>query len=152
NVDFALASEPRDISTFLSGNVAYNDHFVDRNGDGFSDFPLNRRGVVFGKVAVAPEGRQKATLTAKYLYEDRFGGVENWTRALRGSDEVYGESIYTHRAELLGSFLFPARTGLRFEGSYAWHDQDSWYGDTRYAATQHIAFGNLFWNATMDRH
>lgn len=152
NVDFAVASEPGDISALLSGNVAYNNRFVDRNGDGFNDFPLTRRGIVFGKVNLAPEGRRRASFSGKYLYEDRFGGVEAWTRALRGSDEAYGESIYTHRVELLGSYLFPERSGLRFEGSYTWHDQDSAYGDEIYAATQHIAFGNLLWSRTAGPH
>lgn len=152
NLDFALASEPGDLSAFVSGNLAYNSHFADRNGDGFSDFPLNRRGVLFGKMDFAPEGRRRATLSARYLYEDRFGGVEAWTRALRGSSEVYGESIATHRTELLGSYIFPARTGLRFEGSYTWHDQDSWYGDEHYAATQRIAFGNLIWARRAGSH
>lgn len=152
NLDLAGALEPGDLSAFFSGNFAYNSRFVDRNGDGFSDFPLNRRGSVFGKFEYAPEGRQRASLSAKYLYEDRFGGVEGWTRALRGSDTVYGESIYTHRFELAGSYLFREWTGLRFEGSYTWHDQDSWYGDASYAARQHIAFGNLLWGRPMGRH
>ena len=97
NVDFAASTRPGDVSGFLSGNLAYNNRFVDGNGDGFTDFPLNRRGVVFGKMDVSPRGERRATLTAKYLYEDRFGGVEGWTRADRGSGDVYGESIYTNR-------------------------------------------------------
>jgi outer membrane receptor for ferrienterochelin and colicins len=152
NLDFGVASEPGDLSAVLSGNLAYNSRFVDRIGDGFSDFPMNRRGVLFGKVDFAPEGRPRAALTTRYLYEDRFGGVEEWTRRDRGSSEVYGESIHTHRLELLGSYLFPVRSGLRFEGSYTWHDQDSWYGDEYYAATQHIVFGNLLWSRAAGAH
>lgn len=152
NIDFAVTSRPGDVSALVSGNVAYNSHFVDRNGDGFTDFPLNRRGVLFGRVDVAPAGQRRATLSARYLFEDRFGGVEAWRRALRGSDQVYGESVYTHRAELLASYHFPVESGVRFEGSYTWHDQDSWYGDSRYAARQHIGFGNLLWSRELGRH
>ena len=97
NIDFAASTSPGDVSGFLSGNVAYNNRFVDGNGDGFTDFPLNRRGVVFGKMDVSPGGQRRASITAKYLYEDRFGGVEGWTSDDRGSDQVYGESIYTNR-------------------------------------------------------
>lgn len=152
NVDFAASTRPGDVSGFLSGNVAYNNRFVDGNGDGFSDFPLNRRGVVFGKLDVSPSGERRATLTAKYLYEDRFGGVEGWTRADRGSDRVYGESIYTNRVEMLGSYLPSWSDQIRFEGSYSWHDQDSWYGDSPYDATQHIAFGNALWGPVLGAH
>jgi outer membrane receptor for ferrienterochelin and colicins len=74
NIDFAASTNPGDVSGFLSGNVAYNSRFVDGNGDGFTDFPLNRRGVVFGKMDVSPGGERRASVTAKYLYEDRFGG------------------------------------------------------------------------------
>lgn len=152
NVDFALSSSPGPVSAFLSGNVAYNSRFVDGNGDGFSDFPLNRRGVAFGKVDWSPEGRRRGSLTAKYLYEDRFGGVEAWTRADRGSSDVYGESILTNRIEVLGSYLPTWSRDVRFEGSYSWHDQDSFYGDSEYAATQHIGFMNALWGPTLGRH
>jgi len=152
NIDFAVSTEPGNVSGFLSGNVAYNDVFVDGNDDGFSDFPLNRRGVVFGKVDLADDGRRRASLTAKYMYEDRFGGVEGWDSDLRGSDQVYGESIYTHRVELLGSWLPAWSDAVRVEGSYSWHDQDSWYGDASYDASQHIGFGNVLWGSTLGRH
>ncbi len=152
NIDFAASTRPGDVSGFVSGNVAYNDRFVDGNGDGFTDFPLNRRGVAFGKIDVSPGGERRATLTAKYLYEDRFGGVEGWTRADRGSDRVYGESIYTNRVELLGSYLPGWSDAIRFEGSYSWHDQDSWYGDRPYEASQHIAFGTMLWGTRLGGH
>ena len=152
NLDFAASTRPGDVSGFLSGNVAYNSRFVDGNGDGFSDFPLNRRGVVFGKIDVSPAGERRASLTAKYLYEDRFGGVEGWTRKHRGSDQVYGESIHTNRVEILGAYLPRWSNEIRLEGSYSWHDQDSWYGDSPYAASQHIAFGNALWGPMFGRH
>ncbi len=152
NVDFAVASEPGEVSGFVSGNVAWNQRFVDGNGDGFSDFPLARRGVVFGKLDISPEHRRRASITAKYLYEDRFGGVEAWTRADRGSSTVYGESIWTRRVELLGDYRPRWSDAVRVESSYAFHDQDSYYGDSKYAATQHIAFVNALWGRALGSH
>jgi len=152
NVDFAFSTEPAGASGFVSGNVAYNSRFVDDNSDGFTDFPLNRRGVVFGKMDWSPEGRRRASLTTRYLYEDRFGGVEAWSAAHRGSSEVYGESIHTNRLEVLGAYLPSWSADVRFEGSYAWHDQDSWYGDSNYDASQHIAFANALWGRMVGRH
>ncbi|MDE2753987.1 MAG: TonB-dependent receptor [Gemmatimonadota bacterium] len=151
NVDFAFSTEPGDVSGFVSGNVAYNSRFVDDNGDGFTDFPLNRRGVVFAKMDWSPEGRRRTSLTTRYLHEDRFGGVEAWTAADRGSSNVYGESIRTNRLEVLGAYLPSWSADIRFEGSYAWHDQDSWYGDSSYDASQHIAFANALWGRMVGR-
>ena len=152
NIDFAVAPEPGDVSGFVSGNVAYNQRFVDENGDGFTDFPLTRRAVLFAKVDRATEGVRRGGLSAKYLYEDRFGGVRGWTTEDRGSDRVYGESVVTRRAELIGSWLPSWSDALRFEGSYTWHDQSSFYGDTEYDASQHVAFGNLLWSDRWGRH
>ena len=152
NVDFAFSTEPGNLSGFVSGNVAYNSRFVDDNSDGFTDFPLNRRGVVFGKMDWSPEGQRRVSLTTRYLHEDRFGGVEAWSPAHRGSSEVYGESIYTNRLEVLGAYLPGWSADIRFEGSYAWHDQDSWYGDSSYDASQHIAFANALWGRMVGRH
>jgi len=152
NIDFAVSTEPGDMSGFLSGSMAYNSRFVDDNGDGFTDFPLSSRGVVFGKMDWSPGGQRRASLTTRYVYEDRFGGVEAWTASDRGSSRVYGESIYTNRVELLGAYHPDWSADVRFEGSYAWHDQDSWYGDSHYDATQHIAFANALWGRIVGRH
>ncbi|MEX2467234.1 MAG: TonB-dependent receptor, partial [Gemmatimonadota bacterium] len=152
NVDFAAASEPGGTSGFVSGNVAYNQRFVDENGDGFSDFPLTRRGVLFAKMDRSSEGVRRGGLSARYLFEDRFGGVRGWTTGDRGSDEVYGESVVTNRAELIGSWLPSWSDAVRLEGSYTWHDQSSFYGDTEYDASQHIGFANLLWGERLGRH
>lgn len=151
-LDFALASEPDDLSGFLSGSVAYNQRFVDDNGDGFSDFPRVRRGVLFGKLSGTAEGARRGDLSAKLLVEDRFGGVEAWTGADRGSEEVYGESVVTRRAEVIGSWVPGGAEALRLEGSYTWHDQESFYGATGYHGSQHVAFGSVVWSARAGRH
>ena len=151
-VDFALSAQAGGVSGIVSGSLAYNSRFVDDNRDGFTDFPLNRRGVVFAKADWSPEGRTRASLTARYLHEDRFGGVAAWTPADRGSRRAYGESIYTNRMEVLGAYLPSWSADVRFEGSYAWHEQDSWYGDSHYDATQQTAFANALWGRVAGRH
>ncbi len=152
NLDGAVASEPGDVSGFVSGNVAYNQRFVDENGDGFTDFPLTRRAVVFAKVDRSMDGMRRGGLSARYLWEDRFGGVEAWTPADRGSDQVYGESIVTRRAELIGSWTPEWSPGLRVEGSYTWHDQRSHYGDASFDATQHVGFANVLLTRRVGAH
>lgn len=129
----------------FSGSVVHNDDFVDDNGDGFADLTLDTRLNLFGSLGLRREGRRIGQVTAKVYYEDRFGGVEAWTPADRGSDEVYGESIRTDRLELMGSIDGPW-SDTRFEASASHHRQDSWYGDTGFEAEQTIAFGRLLWD------
>src|SRR5690606_29589820 len=81
-------------------------------------------------------------------------GVEQWTESDRGSGSVYGEYVRTHRFELLGSYLPAWGAGrLRADLSATHHDQDSYYGATRFAARQSILFGNLVWDPRLaERH
>jgi outer membrane receptor for ferrienterochelin and colicins len=55
----------------------------------------------------------------------------------RGGFEVYGESIYTKRWELLGAYAHCRK--MLFSFSYTDHDQNSVYGDMPYVA-QRIGF------------
>lgn len=129
----------------FSGSVVHNDNFVDNNADGFADVTLDTRVNLFGSVGLRRQGRRVGHLTAKAYYEDRFGGVEEWTPADRGSDEVYGESIRTDRVEVMGSLEGPwADTRLEMSASH--HRQDSYYGDTGFKADQTIAFGRFLWD------
>ncbi|MEQ9569711.1 MAG: TonB-dependent receptor, partial [Longimicrobiales bacterium] len=129
----------------VSGSVVHNDDFIDDNGDGFSDLTLDTRVSLFGRAALRRGGRRIGHVSAKLYYEDRFGGVEEWTPAHRGSDEVYGESIRTDRYELVGAVEGPW-ADTRAEVSASFHRQDSWYGDSRFAADQTIAFGRFVWD------
>ena len=55
------------------------------------------------------------------------GGVyEGWRLApLQGSDELYGESIYTRR-ELFGTYELPLEMPLKLDYSLSCHYQDSY--------------------------
>lgn len=145
NVSMAWSPGSGRSGTLLGASLLQNDRFVDENGDTFSDLTLDTRVNLFGKTDFRRNGRRIGGLTAKVYWEDRFGGPDDWTEADRGSSTLYGESIQTRRAEVMGRIEGPwAQT--RFEGSYAFHDQDSWYGDTEYRATQQIGFAQFLWD------
>lgn len=128
----------------LSVNAAYNDRFVDGNGDGFSDLPLVRRLSVFNKWALGDAAERTLDVAARVYMEDRFGGVRAWTSADRGTDRAYGESIRTRRFELVGSYRFPSLGDrLRVDAALNRHDQDSWYGVQPYLATQTTGFAQF---------
>lgn len=140
-------------NTLLSINGAYNTRFVDNNGDGFRDLPSVKRLSVFNKWAIGSPANRPFEMMARYYTEDRLGGVKAWTTADRGSSTVYGESIRTNRAELLGTFRTGAPSApIRFDLSLNWHHQDSYYGHQAYLATQTIAFGQAVWSPTVGAH
>ncbi len=102
------------------------------------------------------DGRQ-FTISGKYYYEDRRNGVEAYLKdsaykKLRGSSEIYGESILTERVELFGTYDLPIAKGLKMDYSMSHHLQDSYYGADHYEAKQSIAFANLIWNKYRGRH
>ena len=143
-VAFSWAPGSGRSNTLVSGVVVHNDRFVDENGDGFSDLTMDTRATLFAKTAWLRDGERVGGLTGRYYYEDRFGGLEAWSEADRGSSEVYGESIRTHRAELMAEVELGG--SLEARASWASHRQDSWYGDVSFDADQHIGFGQLLWD------
>ena len=92
------------------------------------------------------------TLAGRGVYEDRFGGDIRWERKYRGGNQIYGESIYTKRGELLGSYQLPTTEKIMLSFSGNVHFQDSRYGTTSYIANQKIAFGQLTWDKKIAKH
>ncbi len=150
NADMAMATGTANTHAMLSGTMTYMNHFLDNVADGFADIPLGGRGAVFGKIDHYGRTKKRFGLAAKYYYEDRMAGTEAFDRGMRGSGNIYGESIYTNRFEATGVYRPPAaEENLQLQFSYAYHNQDSYYGDTRYDALQHIGYLNMLWNARL---
>ena len=125
---------------------------LDKNGDNFTDVTLQDRFSFFNKWNFARRDNKTFSLAGRYVYEDRWGGEMNWSRRYRGGDDVYGESIYTKRWELMGIYDLPGRENLSLSFSANGHDQNSVYGDTKYLADQKIVFGQLTWHKTIKNH
>lgn len=125
---------------------------VDDNNDGFTDVTLQDRISVFQKWNFTRKQNRVASLAGRFLYEDRWGGEMNWSKQYRGGDEVYGESIYTKRFELLGNYQLPVKEKMFFSFSLTNHNQDSRYGTTSYIAQQNIAFSQLTWDKKINNH
>ncbi len=144
NVDVAGKLKRGAVTSLLGVNGFIYDRPLDRNGDGFTDITLAKRISVFNKLTLARPESRVASLAARYMYEDRWGGQTQWNRAFRGGDSIYGESIYTSRAEVIGAYELPvAGQHLLLSTSLNTHRQNSVYGATIYKARQDIAFGQL---------
>ena len=138
-------------------SVAYINIFNDDNNDLFGDFVSMDRVSVFSKWQLERKENRRFSLMAKYYYEDRRNGVEDFLenrayRSIRGNDSIYGESIYTHRAEVFGTYDLPISEKFWIDYSFSYHDQNSVYGSDFYIAQQYIGFANFIWNRKIRNH
>lgn len=127
-------------------------HPIDDNHDNFTDVTLQDRISVFQKWNFKRKQNRVFTLGGRYVYEDRWGGEMQWNKSYRGGDQVYGESIYTNRWEVIGNYQLPVDEKLFLAFSYNEHDQDSRYGITSYIAEQKIGFAQLTWDKQISNH
>jgi outer membrane receptor for ferrienterochelin and colicins len=147
NLDAGAAFQvAKHAKTLVGVNVASNEWVVDNNQDGFTDAPLANRISIFNKWMFT-KNSWKANVMGRYIGENRWGGQTQWTLNDKGLDQVYGEYIVTKRAEFLAQIQMPHQWNWSL--SYNYHDQDSWYGTTKYLALQQIGFSQLTkaWNS-----
>ncbi|MBK6997229.1 MAG: TonB-dependent receptor [Lewinellaceae bacterium] len=144
NVDLAMAGRLGNTHSLLGINYFNFHNRLDINNDNFTDVTQQDRISVFNKWNFKRKNDRIASLAARYVYEDRWGGEMNWTPEWRGTDSIYGESIYTDRIEFLGKYQIPVRKRrVMLDASWNLHDQNSVYGTNVYLGKQAVAFGQL---------
>lgn len=147
NLGLVSSADYKKANTIIGIDGLYFNNFLDHNSDGFADVTKRKKLSVFNKWSFNRSNAKTFDLAFKLYLEDRLGGLEDYTKDLRGSAEIYGEAITTQRFEMLGSYDFPWNTeDIRAEFSYSYHKQDSYYGTYHYEANQQIYFTNLIWD------
>src|SRR5690554_1377691 len=153
NTDVGVSTKVGEKAHLLLGVNYFNySNPIDKNGDNFTDLTLQDRFSVFQKWNFTRKSNKLFSVAARYFYEDRWGGEMNWNRSYRGGEEVYGESIFTNRYELMGTYELPFSEKMFLSFSYADHDQNSMYGDTPYMAKQKVGFTQLTWDKKWGNH
>ncbi len=153
NLDVGTKIEVGKKTDLLLGVNYFNyDEIIDNNGDNFTDLTLQDRISVFQKWNFKREDAKVFSLAGRFFYEDRWGGELQWTPEFRGGDEIYGESIYTRRWEVLGKYQLPIDEKVMLSMSYNDHNQNSVYGDVLYLADQRIGFGQMTWDKSVGNH
>lgn len=138
-------------SWLIGANAYWYDTPSDINNDGFTDVTLQKRISGFNKINFNRKENREASIAARYVYEDRWGGQMNWDKNFRGGDSIYGESIFTNRAEVIAKYQWPVNDRIITQLSYNLHDQDSYYGTTPFMAFQSTAFAQTYWNKLVGR-
>nr|WP_315197754.1 TonB-dependent receptor [uncultured Flavobacterium sp.] len=133
-------------SSLLGLNYYLYNQTIDNDHDGFTDVTAQNRISLFNKWNFNRAQNRLFTIALRGMYEDRWGGDIRWEKKYRGGDEIYGESIYTKRGELIGSYQLPTTEKLMLSFSGTMHFQDSRYGTTSYIANQKIGFLQLTWD------
>lgn len=153
NVDLGVKWNVGKKATALIGvNYFKYNNRIDNDKDGFTDVSLSDRISLFQKWTFNRNENRLFTIAARAVYEDRFGGDTRWEKKYRGGDEIYGESIYTKRAELIGSYQLPFQEKFTLSFSGNVHYQDSRYGLTNYIANQKIGFLQLIWDKKLGKN
>lgn len=153
NADVTAKFKVKKTSSLLGINGFYFNTIHDINNDGFTDVTLQKRISIFNKWNFERKSGKPVSIAARFIYENRWGGQTTWTPEFRGTDSIYGESIYTNRAEVIGVYGLPVKhQNIRMEYSYNFHYQDSYYGTIKYKASQHTAFSQLLWDKTIGKH
>jgi outer membrane receptor for ferrienterochelin and colicins len=152
NFDVASGFKVKKAHSLVGINYFHYDQPRDINDDNFTDVTLQKRISLFNKWSFHRNSGKNFSLAARYIHENRWGGEMQWTSDYRGSDQIYGESIYTNRVELIGNYQFNTTSPLHFDYSYNYHKQDSYYGTVKYMADQHVTFAQLRWNKKINKH
>ena len=153
NLDVGSKIEVGKKANMLLGINYFNyDVPIDNNGDNFTDVTLQDRISIFQKWDFERDNSRIFSVAGRFFYEDRWGGEMQWTPEFRGGDEIYGESIYTRRWEILGKYQLPIEEKMLLSLSYNDHNQNSVYGDTQYLADQRIGFAQLTWDKSAGNH
>ena len=153
NLDLGVKANLGNTASVLTGINYFNySNPIDNNDDNFTDVTLQDRISVFQKWNFNRKSKKLFSMAGRYFYEDRWGGEMQWNKSYRGGSEVYGESIYTSRYEVLGAYELPVKEKILASFSYTNHDQNSVYGNIPYLAKQKIGFGQLTWDKKINRH
>ncbi len=153
NIDLGFKGNVSKTASVLTGVNYFNySNPIDNNNDNFTDVTLQDRISVFQKWNFNRKSDKLFSMAGRFFYEDRWGGEMQWEKKYRGGSEVYGESIYTKRWELLGAYELPVKEKMLFSFSYTDHDQNSVYGNMPYLAKQRIGFGQLTLDKKINTH
>ena len=156
-INMALTPKIGKTIGYFGVNWDRKNHYDDFNNDGFGDDINIDRISVFNKWDIHRKSNKQFTISSRYYFEDRRNGVEEFLKNdnyknLRGSENIYGESIYTYRFELFGKYEFDFVEDFEVNYSYSTHNQNSYYGSDYYVANQDIFFSQFTLNKKYNKH
>jgi len=131
----------KDWSTLLALHTVQPARQVDRNSDGFLDLPQLTRYMAYNKWRFRDATRKglSAQIGLRIVNEQRIGGQTGFDEETdEGSMRRYGQTVRFTQPEayVKSTYRFSARQAVSAAVSGFYHDQQSWFGTTRYEARQ----------------
>ncbi len=134
-------------NTLLAFQTVQESQRLDDNRDGFLDAPLTTRYMLYNKwkYGTSEDDKTNITIGLKYLDEKRVGGQKNFNfdKDL-GANNVYGQTVklqngdaYTRISQQTGE-----ESQLKMFAAGSFFNQESYYGITKYNATQTNFYAN----------
>jgi outer membrane receptor for ferrienterochelin and colicins len=148
-VNFLLGKK---LNVFSSANHFWLNKSHDKDGDNFTDIPIQKRFSFYQKWKIDRKENRIFTISGRILNENRWGGELDWNSTLRGSDSIYAETIITKRIEFNLAYQLPFKEKILFLAHFNRHNQDSYYGDMYFKADQRLGFFQLTWDKTLGKH
>lgn len=152
NLDLTTSAKLKKASMLLALNAEAMNTRWDINDDNFMDVPLTNRVNLFNKWSLKRKDDRIATIYARGLFEDRFGGQMNTPGRLIGSDEYYTEWVRTYQWQAGFQYQLPVKDKVMLMADYSEHYQQSYFGAFYYAGQQKNIFAQLTWNKKVDAH
>ncbi len=129
---------------------------IDHNGDGFMDIPLNKQLHVMNRWDYDVPHKLEGKTMVSFLTEDRSGGAVAFDKSkdYLGTTQ-YGMGIQTNRFNATtknGFFLKDEDRSIGTQLSFTHHDQNSFFGQTKYNADQNSIYVNLLYASPISKN
>ena len=156
-LNMAVTNQIGKTTGYFGVNWDRKNDYDDYNNDGFGDDINLDRISLFNKWNIHRKSKKQFIISSRYYFEDRRNGVQEFLKNgnyknLRGSEKIYGESIYTYRFELFGKYEFDFIEDFEVNYSYSKHNQNSYYGSDYYVANQDIFFTQFTLSKKYNKH
>lgn len=144
NTDFSI--NKGEWSNLLAFSTVQPANKIDGDNDNFLDLPLLERYMLQNTLQMGKrvDWGWSSTTTARFVKENRLGGQTHYSKESDlGSSTVYGQNVDYIQPEIFSKWIyrFNDDQDLMFYGSGQFHDQNSYFGTTKYDAKQSYLYG-----------
>lgn len=144
------------VSTMLLVHAEEQFSKIDHNHDHFLDIPLNKQLHVMNRWDYDIPNKLEGKAIVSFLTEDRTGGQVHFDKAKDYLDtNSYGMGIKTNRFNVTtknGFFLKGDDRSIGTILSFTHHDQNSFFGQTRYIADQNSFYSNFLFSSPISKN